>query len=237
MKPQKKTGLILVGIGTFLTFAFRSTLGIIGGLMLGGVFLAVGFTLLFLEHYEKKEEDQATKTNEANIMFHLRCIIEKAIDEYEKKNNSKINHNSVYDLYFRLCDNEIKNLKNVDEVHNLTFGIIGVTTICCMIVDNDGYQAIRNNPNLISKISDFFVNEISGDRLKDFIDIMDTFCFILLSDQMDKISEDDIANNRDFALNIEDLVCLSVKKFSIKYALPLSEEVKEYVDEIVNRYM
>jgi hypothetical protein len=237
MKPQKKTGLILVGIGTFLTFAFRSTLGIIGGLMLGGVFLAVGFTLLFLEHYEKKEADQATKTNEANITFHLRCIIEKAIDEYEKNNNSKVNHNSVYDLYFRLCDNEIKNLKNVEEVHNLTFGIIGVTTICCMIIDNDGYQSVRNNPNLLNKISGLFVHEVSDDKLKDFRNIMDTFCFVMLSEQVDKISEDDTTDNRDFSLNIEALICVSVKNFSIKHNLPLSEEATEYIDEILNQYM
>lgn len=168
MKPQKKTGLILVGIGTFLTFAFRSTLGIIGGLMLGGVFLAVGFTLLFLEYYEKKEEDQATKTNEANITFHLRCIIEKAIDEYEKNNNSKVNHNSVYDLYFRLCDKEIKTLTSINDVNNLTFGIIGVTTICCMMVDNDAYQAMRNNPNILNRVNELFVDKIPGERLNEF---------------------------------------------------------------------
>lgn len=66
---------------------------------------------------------------------------------------------------------------------------------------------------------------------------MDTFCFIILSEQIEKMSEDDISSNSDFFMNLEELVCLTVKKISTKYNLSLSEESKEYVDEVIEKYM
>lgn len=248
MGTKRNIGIGLVIMGTIFMFVLSALIGVGGGIFFGSVWIAIGITYMIIDFCETKEtvDKYKAKMNNPsasqeetheNIKSHIRFVVKKAIDEYEKNNKSKVNQNSVYDLYFRLCDNEIKTLTKVEEVYSLTFGIISVATICCMIIDNDGYQSVRNNPNLLNKISGLFVHEVSDDKLKDFRNIMDTFCFVMLSEQVDKISEDDTTDNRDFSLNIESLICVSVKNFSIKHNLPLSEEATEYIDEILNKYM